>query len=154
MLNHILARYFHEVNIKLYIIVLLAFSLLLFLSGCKMKSVQLQELENLASYIRLTMGREVSRWSHDKEAGLTGPIYARIRIEYEPINNYTKEEVYNEIVDILKKNDWKGQACIGCSTPSFSASLRQDDYPIPINARVRVHSGENLVSISIEHPRP
>ena len=117
-------------------------------------SAQLQELKSLSSVIQLTTGREVSRWSQDKAKGLTGPIYAKIRIEFEPINNYTKEEVYAEIVDILKNNNWKGEICVGCSTPSFSASLQKEDYPIPIRSRIRVHSDENLVSISMDHPRP
>ena len=127
---------------------------LIFLSSCKVKSAQLQQLESSVSIIQLTTGHEVNRWYQDKEVGLTGPIYAEIRIEYEPINNYKKEEVYDEIVDILKKHNWDGEACHACSTASFSASLQQDDYPIPISARVRVHSDQNLVSIRMEHPRP
>lgn len=128
--------------------------ILLFLSGCEMRSAELKTLESSVSTIQSTTGHEVSRWYQDKEAGFTGPIYAEIRIEYEPINDYTKEELYDELVNILKKNNWEGEECIACSSASFSASLQQDDYPIPINARVRIHSDENLVSIRMVNPKP
>jgi hypothetical protein len=120
----------------------------------KTKSAQLQELESLTSIIQLNTGREVSQWYQDTEAGFTGPIYAKARIEYEPIDNYTKEEVYNEIVSILIENGWEGEECNGCSSASFGASLQQDDYPIPINATVLIRSDERLVSITMEHPKP
>ena len=139
---------------KLYSHIALAFGLLLFLSGCEIKSAQLLELESLVSIIQLTTGHEVNRWYKDTEAGFTGPIYAEIRIEYEPNSNYTKEDVYDEIVAILIKNNWEGEECNGCSSVSFSASLQHDNYPIPINARVRTHSDENLVSIRMVHPKP
>jgi hypothetical protein len=151
MSGYSFSRNFQKAGISISIF---AFGFLLCLCGCETKSAQLQELESLVSIIQLTTGREVSRWSQDTEPGFTGPIYAEMRIKYEPINDYTKEEVYSEIVDILKNNSWEGEACSACTTSSFSASLEQDDYPIPINARVRVHSDKNLISISLEHPRP
>lgn len=135
-------------------ILIFAFGFLLFLCGCETKSAQLQELESLVSDLQLTSGLEISRWSQDTEPGFTGPIYAEMRIEYEPVIGYTKEEVYSEIVDFLKNNSWKGEACTVCTTSFFSASLEQDGYPIPIRAKVRVDLDENLVSISLEHPRP
>jgi hypothetical protein len=140
-------------NTKLYMIAL-TLSFLLFLSGCETKSAQLKALESSASIIQLATGHEVNRSLRDKEAGLTGPVYAEIRIEFEPNDNYTKEAVYKEIVNILEENNWEGEACKACDSASFSASLPQDDYPIPINARVRIHSDENLVSIRMVYPRP
>jgi len=138
---------------KFYVFAL-AFGLLLFLSGCEIKSAQLKALENSISIIQPTTGREASRSVQDKEAGFTGPIYAELRITYEPINDYTKEDLYDEIVALLEGNNWEGETCSACRPASFSASLQPDDYPIPINARVRIHSDENLVSIRIVHPRP
>ena len=134
--------------------VVLVLGVFLFLSWRETKSAQLQELESLASIIQLNTGRELSRSYQDTEAGFTGPIYAELRINYEPIDNYTKEEVYNEIVFILIENGWEGEECDGCSSASFSASLQRDDYPIPINAIVLVPSDEFIVSIRMEHPKP
>lgn len=118
------------------------------------KSDQLQELENLSSVVQLKTGHEINRWLKDKEYGFTGPVYAEIRVEYEPINDYTKEDVYYEIVDILKNNGWQGDSCKGCVLPSYMISLEQKSYPIPITGTVMVHSDENIISISMMHPMP
>ena len=154
MNNRELSSSFQKTNNTGLYLLALAFTLLLFLSGCEIKSAQLQELERAVSIIQLTTGREVSRSIQDKEAGFTGPIYAQIRIEYEPNNHYTKGEVYNEMLDIFEKNKWEVKECDACRTASFSASWQQDNYPIPINARVLIRSDENLVSIRIVHPKP
>ncbi len=149
-----ISSYFQKANnTKLYIFALVC-GLLLFLSGCEIKSVQLKALENSVSIIQPTTGREVSRSVQDKEAGFTGPIYAEIRIKYEPLNNYTKEDLYDEIVAILEKNSWEGKECNACRSASFIASLQQDDYRIPISATVLIHPDENLVIIKMVHPRP
>jgi hypothetical protein len=140
--------------VYIYKSIAITLGVLLFLNGCEIKSAELKTLESSVSIIQLTTGWEVSRWYQDKGGGFTGPRYAEIRIEYKPTNDYTKEEVYNQIVDILKSNNWEGEECIACSSASFSASLQQDDYPIPINARVRIHSDENLVSIRMVNPKP
>lgn len=151
MFNHTLSSCFKKANNGLYIFIL-AFSLLLFLSGCKRTSAQLQALESSASIIQLRTGREVSRWSQDTEAGFTGPVYAEIRIKYEPINNYTKEEVYNEIVDVLEKNNWERDEWNIDRSDYFSASLQQDHFTLL--AIVRIHSDENFVSIRIVNRKP
>ena len=90
---------------KSYIV--LALGVLLFLSGCK--SAGLKALENLVSNMQLTTGREVERYLQDNGRGfITGEIYyPEVCIVYEPINNYTKKDVYYEIVTILKKNNWQ-----------------------------------------------
>jgi len=107
MLSHILSTCFrtasHRSSIyKNYIV--LAIGILFFLSGCEIKSAQVERMEKLASIMQLATGREVGRRLQNAEPGLTGPTIAQILIEYEPINNYTKKDVYNEIVAILKKN--------------------------------------------------
>ena len=148
------SRYFHKTtNPKRYILIF-AIGLLLFLDGCERKSAQLQALESLVSTIQPSTAHEISRWYADKGSGFTGPTYAEMRIEFEPTNHSTKEDVFNELVAILKNNDWEGEACSACSTASFSASLKQADYPIPIDARVRVHSDENLVTVRMVHSKP
>ena len=123
----------------------LAFGILFVLSGCK--SAQLKQLETAASSIQPTMGQEVYRDSDDLSPPVTGfgPTPAEIYIEYEPINNHTKEDLYDEIVTILEENGWEGEECEGCRSASFGASLP------PITARVRIQSNENLVSIRLKH---
>jgi hypothetical protein len=91
-------------------IALLVFGILLFLSGCSLiKSAELRALEDAASVLQLTTGQEVSRSVQDKGTALGKPVYAKIYIEYEPINNYTKEDVYHEIIAILERNGWEGE---------------------------------------------
>ena len=87
--------------------IILALGILLFLSGCK--SAGLRALENLVSNMQLTTGREVDRYSHDQGYGfITGQIISpEIHIVYEPVDNYTKRDVYDEIVTILKKHNWQ-----------------------------------------------
>ena len=111
-------------------------------------------MESSISIIQLTTGREVSRSVRDKSAGFTGPIYAKIRIEYEPINHYIKNDVYDEIVAILEENNWEEEKCNGCNTDYFSASLPQGSYPIPLSVDVLLHSDENLVSLYITNYKP
>lgn len=149
MFNHDPVSYFQMPNRKL---LALAFVLLLFLSGCR--SAQLKKLESSVSIIQLTTGREVNRYTQDAERGFTGPEYAEVFIQYEPLESYTKKEVYDEIVDILRDNGWEGEGCEGCDYDSFSASLPLGDYPIPISAIVHLYSNENLVSIRLTHPKP
>ncbi len=153
MSHHTLLNRFQQASSTLYILAL-GTTLLLFLGGCRTKSSQLKELEHLAATIQPTTGHEVSRSLQDKGTGFTGPRYAEIYIEFEPNNDDSKEGVYNEIVNILKENNWEGSACDGCRTASFSASLQQDNYPIEITARVRVHADKDLVSIRMVHPKP
>jgi hypothetical protein len=154
MFSHVLSSYLKKINnTKLYFFTL-TFSLLIFLSGCEIKSAQLKALENSVSIIQPTTGREVDRYTRNAQAGFTGPIYAQIRIDYEPINNHAKEDVYEEIVAILEKNNWEGKECDGCRTTTFIASLPRDDYPTSIHAIVLIRPDENLVSISMEHPSP
>ncbi len=123
----------------------LALGLLLFLSGCT--SPELKYLEDAASLIQLQTGREVDRLVQDKGRGFTGPIYAEIRIDYEPINNYTKKEVYDEIVAILEKNNWERNEWNIGRSDYFSASLRQGRFKLL--ASVLIEPDKNLVRIKI-----
>ena len=64
-------------------------------------------LESSISTTQLTTGHEIKRWYQDQGVTLGKPVRAQVRIEYEPVSNYTKEDVYNEIVTILEKNNWE-----------------------------------------------
>lgn len=118
--------------------------LMFFLSGCK--SAELQAIENSASVLQITTGQEVDRWTHDKGKTLGKPVYPEIFIVYEPINNHTKEEVYEEIVAILKKNNWVGREPI-IDYDYFKATLQQGSFEI--STKVVVGRIKNIVTISI-----
>ncbi|CAG0991561.1 hypothetical protein ANAEL_02324 [Anaerolineales bacterium] len=117
---------------------------LFFLSGCK--SAALQAIEDAASVLQITTGREVDRWTHDKGKALGKPVYPEIFIVYEPINNHTKEEVYAEIVAILKKNNWVGREPI-TGYDYFKATLQQGGFEI--STKVVIGRIKNIVTISV-----
>jgi hypothetical protein len=124
---------------------LLASSLLLFLNGCGIiKSAELRALENAASVLQLTTGREVERRIQDKGTALGKPVYAEILIVYEPINHHTRKEIYDEIVAILKKNHWQGNEPL-TGHDFFKATLQQSGFEISTD--VLIDSDENLVKI-------
>jgi hypothetical protein len=134
-------------NIPLTVfIVLLVFGILFFLSGCSLiKSSQLRAIEDAASVLQLTTGREVERWTQDKGTALGKPIYAQVLIVYEPINNHTKKEVFDEIVAILEKNNWESEPV---TVPDyFRATLQQGQFKI--STRVSIGLDKNLVTIVI-----
>jgi hypothetical protein len=122
----------------------LAFCFLFLLSGCK--SAELRSLEDSASLIQLTTGREVNRSLQDKGEVFGKPVYAEVDIDYEPIDNHTKREVYEEIVEILNKNQWERDE-VNIVPDFFSASLKQDDFKLLISVLIR--SSENLVRVEI-----
>jgi hypothetical protein len=128
----------------------LAFGILFFLSGCK--SAELITLESAASIIQLQTGREVSRSLEDKDVVLGKPVYAKIQIEYEPINPYTKEDVYEEIVAILEENHWERDKD-NIVPDAVSGSLQQGDFKILTT--VLIQPDKNLVTLYMEvHRNP
>ena len=139
---------------KLYIYIsciVLTFGILLFLSGCKKtESTELKAmLESSAATAQLTTGSEVYRQIQDREIKplLGKPKQPEVRIEYEPINNYTKEDVYDEIVGILEKNNWEMKELSIAQPGYYNASLPQDGFTIL--AEVLIHSQSNIVSIDL-----
>jgi hypothetical protein len=130
-------------------IVLLVFGTPFFLSGCGIiKSAELGAIENAASVLQLTTGQEVSRSLQDKGTALGKPVYAEIYIEYEPINNYKKEDVYDEIITILERNGWEGKEATTLArefSASYSASLKELNVALFID--VRIYSEKNLVTV-------
>jgi len=143
MFNHDLSSYFQKNNKNKLYILALAFGVLLFLSGCK--SAELKAMENSTSIIQLTTGREVSISLRDKHRGIVGPVYAQIILVYEPINNHTNKDVYDEIVAILKKNNWEGSEPIMGDDEYFKATLQQGGFEII--ADVVIDSKKNHVTI-------
>ena len=118
---------------------------LFLLSGCK--SAELKEVENSASILQLTTGHEVRRWHQDKGIALGKPVYTKLWIGYEPINHYTKEDVFNEIIATLEKNNWEKDKS-NFVPDYFTASLQQDQFRI--TAAVFYYPDENLIAIYFE----
>ncbi len=128
---------------KIYIV--LTLGVLLFLSGCRIiKSAELRALEDAASILQLTTGQEVRMRIQDKGTALGKPIYAETLIVYEPINHHTKQDVYDEIVAFLKKNNWEGDEPLA-GHDFFKATLQQGGFEISTD--VLIDSDENLVKI-------
>ena len=140
-----MSMYFRQNFNHLGFLFFLACSVTLFLSGCRLiKSAELQALENSTSVMQLSTGREVRRWINDKGKALGKPVYAEILIVYEPDNNHTREDVYNEIVAILKKNKWEGDEPI-TGRNYFKATLQQDNFEI--STGVSIDENKNLVTV-------
>ena len=125
----------------LFVGLILIFSLF-FLSGCK--SAELQAIEDSASVLQITTGREVRRSTQDKGTALGKPVYPEIFIVYEPINNHARKEVYEEIVAILKKNNWQGKEPFA---DYFVATLQQGGFEI--SAKVSIDEIKNIITISM-----
>ena len=148
MFNYCLSCYFQKANNRLYLFAL-AFGVLLFLSGCK--SAELKALENSASIIQLTTGREISRSLKDKAVVLAKQQYAEVTIKYEPINNYTRRDVYDEIVGILEKNNWKRDA-VNVVPDFYSGSLTQGYSKLLVS--VGINPDKNQVIVEFVNRSP
>ncbi len=144
MFNHDLPNYFQKNNKKKRHIFLLACGVLLFLSGCRIiKSAKLQALENAGSVLQLKTGQEVRRSLQDEGTALGKPVYAKIIIEYEPINNHTRKEVYDEIVAILERNNWESESV---TVPDyFKATLQQGQFEML--GSVTIDPSRNLIIV-------
>jgi hypothetical protein len=140
--------YFQKPKNKLYIVAL-AIGVLLFLSGCK--SAELQAIENSASVLQLTTGREIERYANDRSWGpfVVSIQRPEVKIRYEPINNYTTKEVFDEITAILIKNNWKDK---GSKTQGLFKATLQQQGRYPLYTSVVIDSNKNIVSIRIESP--
>jgi hypothetical protein len=130
-------------KIRSVFVLMVVISLLLpLLSACK--SAALQTIEDAASVLQLTKGREVNRWTQDTGKALGKPVYPDILIVYEPVNNHTRKEVYEEIVTILKKNNWQGKEPFA---DYFVATLRQGGFEI--STEVSIDENKNIVTIKM-----
>lgn len=118
--------------------------LMFLLSKCK--SNELRAIEYAASTLQITTGQELSRSIQDKGTALGKPFYPEILIVYEPINNHTTKDVYEEIVGILIKNNWVGsESNIG--RDYFTATLQQSGFEM--STGVSIDEKKNVVTISI-----
>lgn len=138
-----------EHGIKIYRgFIALASVILIMLSGCNTRSTELNAmLENPVLATQLTTGREVSRTQRDKGETLGKPIPAQVILEYEPVNNNTKEDVFNEIATIFDRNNWEREKQSIVQTGYFRATLPRDSYSIV--ADVLIHSERNTVRLQL-----
>ncbi len=103
-----------------FILLLLEFLVILVFSGVqKTKSEGLKAmLANPVANMQLTTAREVRRYQMDKDKTLGKPGYAEILVIYEPIDNNTQGDVYDEIVGNIENSGWERD----------SYSAERDDY--------------------------
>jgi hypothetical protein len=128
--------------------IVLAFVILISLSGCKKESTELKAmLKSADATTQITTGSEISRYVQERETNpLVGkPKQPEVRIDYEPLHNYTKEDIYNEIVAILEENGWERDELSIPQSGYYRANLLQDGFIIV--AEVQIHSKLNIVSI-------
>jgi len=147
-----------RISVKRYIYktyIALAFCVLLFLSGCN--SAKLQALENSVSIIELTTGREVRRSLTDDGTGLLRkPTYAKVLIVYEPINNHTKQEVFEEIGVVLTKNNWKDYGSVNLDyyrTYYYFRTFSQfGGYPVTVWVNTSPDKNEVVIIVKEDSP--
>jgi hypothetical protein len=143
MSNNTLWIFFQKNRGKLYVFIIV---FLFSVGGCKAESVELRAMSD-ASVVtaHLVTGTEISRRAQDRETKplLGKPKQPELRIEYEPTNNHTKEDVFVEIVEIFKKDGWVSNTE---RSGYFTASLLQEYFTIM--AKVLVHSKYNIVSVT------
>lgn len=133
---------------KNYIVItigLLVFSLgILFIA--KQPSSDLNAiLESSTVFSDLKTGTEVGRWQQDKGTTLGMPTRAELKIEYEPNNTDTKEEVFGEIETILKKNKWEREKANIPQSVYYTLPLAH----ISIIAKVRIQTDRNIVDVNL-----
>ena len=128
--------------------IFLALCILLF-GGCKERSKELVAmLENSISTTALTTGIEIDRSQRDWGEGLIKPTQPEVRIQYKPKNNYTKEDVYEEIIENLEESHWDREEERGIKQAGFyRAFLPQDSFTI--RATVQILSEENIVNVRL-----
>ncbi len=96
-------------KLKYFILLLLAVSLgiLFFVNVQKTKSEGFKAmLTNPVANMQLTTAREVKRYQRDRDTVLGKTSSASIIVKYEPIGNYTKGDVYDEIVENIENTGW------------------------------------------------
>lgn len=119
------------------IVLVLALALLL-LCGCKAQSPELKTLESVAVF-EVTSGREIARAYQDQGETLGKPVYAQVRITYEPLAAYTQYDVYDEIVTTLETNNWERDVA-NIVPDYFSASLSQDGFTIGVRVMIQTET--------------
>ncbi len=126
----------HRIN-AYKIIIGLAFAGIILLSGCNSRSDELNAiLKSSVATTQLTTGREVSRRQQDRGSTLGKPFYPELMLEYEPINNHTKQEVFAEIIANLERDNWKREESSVHQPDFFRATLPQGNFSLDAAAYI------------------
>jgi len=104
-------------------------------------------LASSASNIQLSTGNEVRRSYQDSGRTLGKPIPAEVIIEYEPKNNYTEGDIYDEILKTLLNEHWQKEELSTDQSGFFRASLPQDAFIIRASVYIQLDRG--IVSIRL-----
>ncbi len=127
-------------------VIVALFTLMVFI-----KTRDLRELESVASKIQVKTGQLISRSSQNSGNVLGKPIYADLNLYYKPLNNYSKRDLYNEIISLLEKNNCKRDS-INIVPDYYSGSMRGDtDSFALIRVGVYIYPDINLVGIRYTH---
>lgn len=137
-----------------YLIVALCGILILFLGNKYLvKSNELRAI--LATPIvtsPLTTGYEVERFVSDKGVTLGMPVYPEVLIVYEPKDDYTQRDVFDEVIGILEKDKWEKKELNAPNPEYYKASLPQNGFSI--GAEVSTSSDRNTVVMTLKiNPR-
>ena len=128
----------------------LSFGALILISGCKIQSKELKAMRGSPiANMQLTTAKEVKRSYRDKNITFGKPIYAYVKIEYEPKINYTKEDVYREIVNNLENNGWRRDLYNVGQRGYYSASQPYESFSLVV--KVFNHQNLSTVRIDMEH---
>lgn len=86
----------------------MVFSFAVLFLSCDVKSEELRAiLNNSAANMSLITAKAVERSYNDKSKTFGKPINARVKIIYEPMIPYSKNNAFNEIIKNLKNYGWK-----------------------------------------------
>jgi hypothetical protein len=108
----------------------------LLLGGCLSQSQQLTAMQNSSvASMQLTTAREVNRAEQDRGSTLGKPEPAQFIVDYEPVGNHTKEDVYNEIIASLQRDNWQPDPLNASLTDSYKATLPQGNFALVVNVR-------------------
>lgn len=130
-----------------------AISTSLLLSSCGGSSRELQAMLNTSqSFKQLNTGYETRRWEQDNGASLGKPEYPGLTVVYMPKNSNTLDNVFDEIIDILNKDNWKSESRNIDQPDHYTAKLPQPDFSIVVE--VVKDTKNNTVSVILRTISP
>ncbi len=133
------------------ILILAFFGVLIFFSMQKPESAGLKAmLANPVANMQLTTAREVRRFQEDKDVILGKPVYAKIRVNYEPIGNNTKGDVYVEIVEIVESSGWERDSYSTEMNDYYNGSLYYESSSRRLDVSVGYKPDRSYVWVSMD----
>jgi len=136
---------------KIGILIFLAFAVF-FASRYNPPATELQAiLESPAADLQLLTAQEVERLHEDTSISLGTRYRAETRIKYKPVDGHTKEDVFNEIVDLLENSGWNKESSQDIFGGYYRASLPYNTYQKSVYVtEVEVHNTQlDYVSVQI-----